>query len=189
MAPRAVVTCSPEIAFSDRMRNYVESQRNSPRKQWIYGIIDGTYETENRITDTEDVVILPDTEVPNTDMITNWLAVFKDTSLHSIRDLRGHHVPLLKRVRTLCMDSICEHGGYHQNNVMIYLHYVPSIYQLHLHICAPYGQYTTPDVCKIHPIDTIISNLEIDPEYYCKVHITTAVVNRGELAEIYNSYM
>jgi m7GpppX diphosphatase len=185
LAQRAVVTCSPEVAFGERMRAYIDTQRASPRKKWIYDIIDGTIEIEDRVADTEDVVLLPDTEAPNSAEVTNWLAVFKDTSLHTLRDMRGKHIPLLKRVRDLCVEKICSHTGHTEKSVMVYLHYLPSVFQLHLHVCAPYGQYTTFDACKIQPVETVISNLEIDPDYYRKARITTALIGRGELAEIY----
>jgi len=182
---RCIVSCTPDFAFSEEMQSYVDNQINMPRKQWIYDVISGERESENVLLEDNDVVFLPDTHALNDGKTINWLAIMKDRSLKSLRDLRGRHVKLLKRIRLQCTEFIMATTGWKRHNIMAYIHYLPSVFQLHIHFCAPYGSYTTLDVLKVHPLDTVISNLEIDPEYYLKVTLSTVVVGNAALLGVY----
>lgn len=183
---RHVVTCTPGIAFGADMLNYIESQRNTPKKQWIFDIIAGKKEVSRRLLETPDYVLLPDTEAPNDNSVVNLLAIFKDCSLHTMRNLRGEHIKMLEECRDQCMAKICECTDNKKSNIISYFHYLPSVFQLHLHFCAPYGHYTTQDICKIHPIDNVISNLKISGDYYAKAEISTVIIGNGDLAGLYN---
>lgn len=182
---RCIVTCTPQHAFSDAMLHYIENQINSPRKKWIYDIIDGLREQENVLLDTPEFVFLPDTHAINDGHVYNWMAVVKDRSLWTLRNLTGDHVPLLKRVKLLCVEQIMLLTGWKKHNIMAYVHYLPSVFQLHIHFCAPYGSYTTVDVFKMQPLDMVIKNLEIDSDYYKKANLTTVVVGNSRLMQIY----
>ena len=184
---RYVVVCTPSIAFSSEMQNYVEQQCRNKGKRWIYEILDGVRERANIKYEDDDCVLLPDTEVLNSCSTLNWLGIFKDRRLKSIRSLNGSHIPLLKRVYENCVARIQSEIQCDRDNIMVYFHYLPSVYQLHVHFCAPYGQYTTVDVCKIHPMQTVISNLQIDFNYYLKARIVTVVVGNRELTKIFRS--
>jgi hypothetical protein len=184
---RRIVHCSPDVAFGDAMREYIEAQTRSSRKQWIYEIIEGTRETEDKVWENSDFILTPDIE-QNTASTANWLAIFKDRSLHSIRDLRGTHVPMLERARDECVAAMASRTGFRRHEIMCYFHYLPSVFQLHLHVCAPYGLYTTQDAYKVHPIDNVISNLRIDPDFYARATITTVVVGRGDLPAVYATH-
>ncbi|EKX33629.1 hypothetical protein GUITHDRAFT_120149 [Guillardia theta CCMP2712] len=92
---------------------------------------------------------------------------------------------MLKRLRLQCIEYIMANTGWKKHNIMAYIHYLPSVFQLHIHFCAPYGSYTTLDVIKVHPLDTVISNLQNDSEYYRKATLTTVVVGNGTLLGVY----
>lgn len=53
-------------------------------------------------------------------------------------------------------------------------------------MCSPYCQYTTANVIKVHAIDTVMSNLLIDGDFYLKAMLTTIMIQDAELAEIYH---
>lgn len=182
--PRHVVNCTPGIATGHRMREYIAGEVRAPKKQWFYEILDGTREAANVIHNEEDFMVVPDLD-NNNPGTANWLVLFKDLSLHSIRDLRGEHVALLEHVRDTVVRLMGEARGYTARQVMCFFHYLPSVFQLHLHVCAPYGQYTTADVIKVHAVDTVVSNLRIDSDFYLKATLTTVVIQDSELAEIY----
>eukprot|EP00961_Rhodomonas_salina_P072100 967978-Rhodomonas_salina.1 len=82
---------------------------------------------------------------------------------------------MLRECKEACTVKMKQLTGFQEQNIMCYFHYLPSVFQLHLHVCAPYGQYTTPDILKVHPIDNVISNLEIDADFYAKATLTTVV--------------
>ena len=182
---RHIVQCTPEVAFSGKMCEYVKAQTQVGRKQWVYSILSGEKELRNIKLRTDEFVLLPDIETRGAGNLVNWLAIFQDTELRTIRDLRGCHIDLLRRVKMQCVERVKKELSVDDSSIMCYFHYLPSVYQLHLHVCAPYGQYTTMDICKVQPIDNVISNLEIDSDYYQKASITTVVVGNNDLLKIY----
>jgi len=98
----------------------------------------------------------------------HWLAVVTDPALKTLRDLRGCHVPLLKTIYELSCDKIYEELGIERDQVLSYLHYPPSVYQLHIHFKYPVKAQTAHDAFRIHPLLSVINNLEIDADYYAK---------------------
>jgi hypothetical protein len=75
---------------------------------------------------------------------------------------------MLRDMLSKCLDSIEQETDIPREQVMAYVHYPPSVYQLHVHFAFPYGQYGQKDSYRIHSLQSIITNLEIDPEYYTK---------------------
>jgi m7GpppX diphosphatase len=98
----------------------------------------------------------------------NWLGILLDLNVRTLRDLRGHHIPTLQRLWDDATSIIEKQTGIQPNQVMAYVHYPPSVYQLHVHLAYPYGQFCQRDAYRIHSLQAIISNLEIDPMYYAK---------------------
>jgi hypothetical protein len=185
---RHVVQCTPEIAFSERMQQYINTQTKLTRKQWVYEVIDGMREKDTVKLETEDYVMLPDIEHNTSAFVMNWLVVFKDKNLKTIRDLDTGYLQMLTECRNKCMSYILEHTVFSEDDILMYFHYLPSVYQLHLHICAPYGQcYTTLDLCKVHPIDNVISNITICGDYYRKITLTTVIIGNNELLSVFKS--
>lgn len=187
---KIIVTCTPQIAFGDKMSNYILSQQNNSKKKWIYEILAGTREQDSILHDDRDFLLLPDTHALNTNSVTNWLVIFKNPLLKSIRNLNANHIPMLQKCKHICIRKLTQKTdavNFKQNQIMFYFHYLPSIFQLHLHICAPYGQYTTNDLYKIHPLENVISNLSIDTDYYKKITLSTVILARGDLSvSVYN---
>ena len=109
----------------------------------------------------------------------NWLSILNDRRLHTLRDLRGHHVPMLRRMLKSCMSAIETHTGIPRDKVMAYVHYPPSVYQLHVHFSYPYGQYCHRDAYRVHSLESIINNLQIDPNYYAKSTFTLALYKQS----------
>ena len=161
-------------------------QREIARKQWIYDVIDGEREADKVLYNSDEFMILPDADAQNVaGRILNWLVIFKDRSLRSVRDLRGGengHLPLLRRVhqtlRQLLLSS--------QDDTMLYFHCPPSVWQLHLHVAFPCDVLrTTNDMQKVQFLDDVISNLEIDPEFYRKATLTYVLPIGHELIRLY----
>ena len=111
--------------------------------------------------------------------VLNWLAILQDRRIRTLRDLRGHHVPMLKALLHLSLQSIESLTGIRQDQVMAYVHYPPSVYQLHVHFSYPYGQYCHRDAYRVHNLATIINNLEIEPEYYKRATLHMAVYKQS----------
>lgn len=183
----SIVAETPAMHASPSIARFIEQEVLRPGKQWIVHIIDGTQEKEDVVYRDSDFVLLPDTERVNRywrtphpavnsfqprilprgpKRILNWLAIAHDRQLRTLRDLRGHHIPMLKSLLNTSLQSIEEHTGIRRDQVMAYVHYPPSVYQLHVHFSYPYGQYCHRDAYRVHSMATIINNLELDADYY-----------------------
>ena len=114
----------------------------------------------------------------------NWLAIASEPGLRSLRDLRGRHLPMLRRMLLLSKSKIHAETGVPPEEIMAYIHYPPSVYQLHVHFAYPYAQYNQRDVFRIHSLDSVINNLEIDPDYYVKSTLQVSLGRNSLLHQI-----
>jgi Scavenger mRNA decapping enzyme C-term binding len=155
------------------------------RKRWIYDLINGLREQECVRYDCDDYMILPDAEAQNSGRVLNWLVVFKDLRLRSVRDLRGaRDGPMLRTLR----DQLNSMFLGMQTTTMFYFHAPPSVWQLHLHIASPCDLLrTTNDMQKVQFLDDVISNIEIDSDYYAKATLTYVLPAGHELIRLYGS--
>lgn len=111
----------------------------------------------------------------------HWLAVATDTSLRTLRDLRGCHIPMLQSLYTKTCQRIHEETAVDTGQIMAYIHYPPSVYQLHVHFKHLAGPGMSHDTMRVHTLPTIINNLKIDPEYYSKSRMQLPVYVHTEL--------
>jgi m7GpppX diphosphatase len=178
-------------ALHARAAGFIEQEVRRPSKQWIASIISGDQEKDQVILRTDEFVLLPDTErvnrywrtttaergksSPKGRMTLNWLAIVHDLRVRTLRDLRGEHLPMLRRMLEACMAEVEQTTGLPRDQVMAYVHYPPSVYQLHVHFSYPYGQFCHRDAYRVHSLEGIINNLEIDPEYYARATLLLAM--------------
>jgi m7GpppX diphosphatase len=198
-----LVAETPEMYSRNAVASFIEQETRRPSKQWITSIIAGDQEREQVIVRTEEFVLLPDTErvnrywrtptgtkahhhhrppkqaPPTPRMTLNWLSIVNDLSVRTLRDLRGKHVPMLRAMLAGCMSAVETYTGIPSDQVMAYVHYPPSVYQLHVHFSYPYGQYCHRDAYRVHSLEGIINNLEIDPEYYAKSTLHLAMYRQS----------
>lgn len=199
---------TPRVHRKGSVEKFIQQEIARPSKQWICHILDGSQEKEEIILRTKDFVLLPDTErvnryyrthsraasstqgaviahatkrqpAPPPRRMLNWLSIMHDRSLRTMRDLRGIHVPMLQVMLQSCMQTIESTTGIPPDQVMAYVHYPPSVYQLHVHFTFPYGQHCHRDAYRVHNLHTIINNLQIDPEYYAKATLHLALYRQS----------
>ena len=168
---------------SQVMQEFIQGEIQ--RKQWIYKIIAGEKEHENVLFRNDDFVILPNTDVNVDPGVLNWLVVFTHKALTSMRSLRGEHIPMLVAVKeqlARCIPLPFE-------TPMIYFHYPPSVWQLHLHVTAPCDVLRTPNsMQKVCFLEDVICNLTIDPNYYSKATLSYILPSNHELTQIYTFF-
>lgn len=111
----------------------------------------------------------------------HWLAVATDTTLRTLRDLRGRHIPMLISLYTQACQKIHEEMGIPLDQIMAYVHYPPSVYQLHVHFKHPISPHVSHDSFRIHSLASIINNLKIDSDYYAKSILQLPVYSHTEL--------
>ena len=164
-----------DVYWSAHVQQYIQSQIVHPNKMWVQHIINERKEREHVKLKTKDFILLPDTKdiyqklfmlrKPNN--CFNWMIITTDPGLRNIRDLRIEHIPLLQSIKEQSVMRLREDFPEIQNeDVMIYANYPPSVQQLHFHLCCPFFSSSAYDAFRIHPIDQIINNLTVHPEYY-----------------------
>jgi hypothetical protein len=111
----------------------------------------------------------------------HWLAVVADTGLRTLRDLRGEHIPMLQQLHAQACQKIYDEYGVEPGQVMAYIHYPPSVYQLHIHFKHLTGHHVFHDTFRVHPLLSIINNLRIDPDFYTKSSLQLPVYVHTDL--------
>ena len=192
---------TPAMHTHPSVQQFIEVEVHRPNKQWISNILEGHQEKADVILRTDTFVLLPDTERLNrygtngqhrqnhskpvpTFMqrrILNWLCILQDKQLRTIRDLRGQHLPMLRDLLAKCLETIEARTGIQREQVMAYVHYPPSVYQLHVHFSFPYAQHCHRDAYRVHSMQSIINNLAMDPEYYAMSSFCVPVYRHSPL--------
>ena len=201
--PRAgefrLVVETPEMHESRLMQAYINREVCKPSKQWIHEVLSSRREADRVKLRTPAFVLLPDVNSfqkrskdpawqdtrwrlrrPQTSF--HWLAVVTDTRIHTIRDLRGAHLPMLTALYTECCQKIKDETGYGPEQIMAFVHHPPSVYQLHVHFKYPLSQSASPiDAFRMHSLVKIMINLRSDGDYYRKAHLEVPVYTNTDL--------
>lgn len=141
------------------MQAFITSERRKPQKQWIFDIIEGRREQHAVLyrDPGERFVILPAT-TDGKRRSKGYIAIFLDTSLRCIRDLRKEHVPLLL--------DVCAAGARILPREFSHasFHYHPSVYQLHVH----FRQHKDIEVGnpRIYPVCFVVLCLSINERFF-----------------------
>lgn len=125
----------------------------------------------------------------NKGITVNWLAIVTDPHIRTMRDLCGEHLEMLVILRDTCLNKIHQVTGIPPDEVMVYLHYHPSVYHLHVHFAYPYMQYNHRDVYRIHALNNVISNLYIDGDFYQKAVIQVSLAKDSALLKVYKQIL
>lgn len=162
--------CSPTEYYSTEMQEIIAQQCTEKNKQWIYEIIHNTFKpkSENVIIRKPGWVLCVDKH-PGTDV--RYLVVFNDTNIKTIRDLRSKDVEMLCEVRAETMRYL--NTAYDADTVAqykLYFHYVPSVFQLHLHISQKQIHVNN---LRVKYLRDVIRNLNTDSLWYANALIHT----------------
>ncbi|XP_055595482.1 m7GpppX diphosphatase [Uranotaenia lowii] len=141
--------------------------------EWLYNVLEHRKEKERIVfedpSDDTGFILLPDLKWDGRTLEQLYLlALVRPRGIKSLRDLTAAHLPLLKNLRDKGTAAIKERYGLAPDQLRVYLHYQPSFYHLHVHFT--YLKHDPPGIkCeKSHLLSTVISNLELLPEYYQK---------------------
>ena len=96
-----------------------------------------------------------------------YLVVFKDTTLKTIRDLTQHHVPLLEDINAQVLAWLRLQN---KETFCMYFHYMPSIFQLHMHVREK--TFFRRHI-RIQPLHNVVQNLLRNPAHYHDALIIT----------------
>ena len=177
---------TPEI-YAKVCKPYIQSIRDSGSLSWIDNLLSGKKEKERALLDHKDFLLNIDTKWkshpdPKTTSQKEWynhestedlycLAILKDGSISSLRDLRREHIPILRSILAKCPPVIQQVYGVARDQLRIFIHYQPQFYHAHIHFTRLRNE-AGAQVERSHLVRDVIQNLELDPYYYTKRVIT-----------------
>lgn len=175
------VICTPESYAS--MHSFIEEECMESSNAWIYNII------EDKWPDTLDEEICLRTSLWS--LVKNkhhgndlrFLVIFHDKSLKTIRNLTQSHVELLQQVQRRVTEYL---KSCRLENYVFYFHYLPSVFQLHLHVNSRLSPaFTAKPNDRIQPLSCVLSNLKKNSLYYANALILTKHCKTRHRAEIH----
>lgn len=158
-----MIICDPITYDSPRVQKFMHQDRKE--KPWIFNILKTEIAGETVYIRTGEWILCLDKHY-GTD--TRYLVVFKDKTLRTIRDLRMEHVNMLIDMQKQIKHWLDRHAC--NDNWEFYFHYMPSVFQLHLHVNTCRAM-RNPD--RIQPLDVVIQNLKKKSDYYQNALILT----------------
>jgi hypothetical protein len=190
--------------WESNTQKFIDDDMHHPQKKWIQHIIEGVRETDKVRYQDDDMIIIPDYKniykrlhKRNTHfqyhrkgaVSFNWMVILKDEKLRNLRDLRAYHVELLQKVKSKSIEILqTEFPQISKEDVMIFANYPPSVHRLHFHLCFPFFFANAYDAFRIHPIDQIINNLQINSEYYFVSSFTIPLYENSSWTKLYHTH-
>jgi m7GpppX diphosphatase len=160
--------CFPEQYYHKAMQHVISANRRHRDQAWIFNLINGTAKHDREVIyiDTEHWLLCSH---PESD--ARFLVVFKDLRLHSIRDLRHEHVPMLRDVNRQVAAFLRGRFSRDVRDFKFFFHYMPSVFQLHMHVCLQH----TGDTLRIHSLQSVLYRLKIDDLWFQRALILCPV--------------
>ncbi|CAM4940326.1 unnamed protein product [Rotaria socialis] len=147
------------------VRPYIE--QNQLNSQWVYNIIDGKSERERILLETDQFLLLPDIMWDGKSMDSlHLLVLVKSHGIHSIRDLKPEHIPLLESLLEKTLDFISTKYAIAKNVIRAFFHYPPTFYHLHVHFTTIHNRACGCEVERAHLVQDVMDHLALKPDYY-----------------------
>lgn len=162
---------------------YIQKVIDSGSLNWIHNILNGTKEAERQLYNDSFLLNIDTKWRSHPDPFTvpkeTWktytqairdlyvLAIVRDESLCTLRDLTENHVPLLKQIEKIGCEVIQNVYHVEKDQLRVFIHYQPQFYRLHVHFTMLGNEFGC-SVEKAHLLTDVIQNLELDGGYYRK---------------------
>jgi m7GpppX diphosphatase len=170
--------------YQQTVEPYIRSIVEGGGLSWIHNVVQAKKEVERLLLNTDDFVLNVDTKwKSHPDALTvprqEWhghasvndlycLAIVKDGSIASLRDLRGDkHLPMLRAILNEGPRVLQEVYGVPRDQLRIFCHYQPQFYHFHVHFTRLENEIGC-QVERGHLLSDIVQNLEMDHDYYAK---------------------
>ena len=155
---RSPVICAPETYYdAEFQRSLLDNRRQN---QWIFDLIqDAACPGEKVYHSTPDWLLARDLHRGSD---SRYLVIFKDQTLHSIRDLRAQHIRVLQDAVAHLRTWLPAQEPVYHDKYLMYFHYMPSVFQLHMHV----SMRKSSDTCRAHHVQHILRNLRQRGSWY-----------------------
>lgn len=163
-------------------------EREQLSLEWLYNVLEHRKEQDRIVfedpSDETGFILLPDLKWDGKTLEQLYLlALVRPRGIKSLRDLTAEHLPLLRNIKERGTEAIRERYGIDPDKLRVYLHYQPTFYHLHVHFT--FLQHDPPGIqCeKSHLLATVISNLELVPDYYQRATLCCVLKETDKLYE------
>jgi len=164
---------TPEIYYNEILPKIVSQDLT-----WIYNIFSKKCEVEDILYEDEHFVLLPDLKWDRKTMDSLYcLAIFKDGSIRSIRDIKGEHVQLLNHINNKTFETIEKIYNIPKEQLRSYFHYRPSFWHAHIHFNLISCPITGASIDVAHSVSSIIRNIQIKSDYYQAADLKTIKID------------
>jgi m7GpppX diphosphatase len=183
-----VVLVERAVDYEQITLPYIQSSQLSI--DWVFNILEHRQEVERIVLEDDHpdngFVLLPDLKWDTSNLQALYLmAIVHPRNIKSLRDLRSKHLPLLRNIRDKSLALIKEKWSVDSDRIRAYLHYQPSYYHLHVHFTHIQYDSSIATCTRSHLLDTVISNLEVCPDYYSKVTLPFEVREGNALHKLF----
>jgi m7GpppX diphosphatase len=94
------------------------------------------------------------------------LGLIKSHNIHSIRDLKFEHIPMLELLLEKATDFLSSKHGVSPKNIRAFFHYPPTFYHLHVHFTTLGNRTGGCEVERAHLVQDVIDHLKLQNDYY-----------------------
>ena len=182
-SPGHLIQESPDL-YHSLVLPHIQAQQFS--LQWVYNVLEHKKEVERIIFEDPDpetgFILAPDFKWSGESVSDLYcLAIIHKRGVKSLRDLNKSHLFLLRNIKKSCLKAVKDKYGLKPSEVRMYFHYQPSYYHLHVHVTSVHFTPPGSGCDKSHLLDSVISNIEIDPCHYQKATLSFMVREKEKL--------
>jgi len=151
--------CYPELYYHRTFQDLIYANRRHRDQNWIFNLVadESKHESEIIYHENDDWLLCSHPESSS-----RFLVVFKDLTLHSIRDLRQKHIRMLEDLQCKLNAFIRDRFFSSRRRIKLFFHYLPSVFQLHMHVSFE----LTGDPVRVHTIQSVIIRLKKDDLWF-----------------------
>lgn len=119
----------------------------------------------------DDIILANDIKYQSTSPY--YILFYKLDNITSLRELNGSHLELLKKMQRIALELVSSHEKINQNQIRLYVHYYPSIWQLHIHVNLLKDKFESTSIDYGYKLHDIIQNIIICHNYYQIIDLQT----------------
>jgi len=166
------------------------------KASWVREIVNGSKPDEDVLVREPDWVLVRDNKKCNDrhkPKDAYYIALFEDTSLGSLRDLRAEHLPLLRRVLGEAPAAVHERLAAADPEaplpqLVCFVQYEPLYWYLHVHVVSVqhkmFAEWTGGNLAlmmldRCHTLEDVIGRLELRGDYYAHAVLPCLVKRAG----------
>lgn len=153
---------TPEM-YREKILPYLNKVHKENTK-WMFDLLDN--KTDQTIySRTPNFLVCKDIKWSTNKIEDCYLLAIPDEKIMTIRDLRQKHIPLLESMKDE-MIRVASRMNIHHSDLVFFFHYMPSIYQLHLHCCLKTNPRASDLRRGIYFYESVVGRLRLDNYYW-----------------------